>query len=134
MRHAALAEEYAHVTAPLRRLADRYALECAVAACAGTAVPAWAAERLAALPDAMQAADRRANALERAAVDLVEAELLAARVGEVFEAVVIDDNLIQITSPAVRARCDGDPPVGAAIRATLVQADVTARTVRFSAT
>jgi exoribonuclease R len=132
-RHAALAEEYAHVTAPLRRLADRYALECALAACAGTPVPEWAAARLPQLPEAMQAADRRASALERAAVDLVEAQLLAGRVGEVFDAVVIDDGLVQVASPAVRARCDGDPPVGEAIRAELVQADVAARAVRFRA-
>jgi exoribonuclease R len=132
-RHAALAEEYAHVTAPLRRLADRYALECAIAACAGAAPPAWVLERLEALPDAMRAADRRASALERACVDLVEASLLADRVGEVFDAVVVDDGLVQVASPAVRARCDGDPPVGAAVRATLVVADPATRTVRFRA-
>ena len=39
--HAALASEYAHVTAPLRRLGDRYAGEICVALCAGTEVPAW---------------------------------------------------------------------------------------------
>ena len=33
--HAALASEYAHVTAPLRRLVDRYAGEVCVALCAG---------------------------------------------------------------------------------------------------
>jgi exoribonuclease R len=45
--HAALASEYAHVTAPLRRLGDRYAGEICVALCAGTDVPSWV---LAALP------------------------------------------------------------------------------------
>ena len=38
-RHAGLAAEYAHVTAPLRRLADRYASEVCVALCAGTTWP-----------------------------------------------------------------------------------------------
>jgi len=33
-RHAAIAAEYAHATAPLRRLADRWALEICLAACA----------------------------------------------------------------------------------------------------
>jgi exoribonuclease R len=131
-RHSALAEEYAHVTAPLRRLADRYALECAVSACAGTTVPGWVSERLPELPAAMQAADRRASALERASVDLVEAALLERRVGETFDAVVVDDGLIQITTPAVRAKCDGDPPVGSAVRARLTTADRATRTVRFS--
>jgi len=61
--HGAVAAAYAHVTAPLRRLADRYALECALAAASGTAPPAWVRERLAALPEAMTAADRRASGL-----------------------------------------------------------------------
>ncbi|MGE5720672.1 MAG: ribonuclease catalytic domain-containing protein, partial [Nocardioidaceae bacterium] len=39
--HSALASEYAHVTAPLRRLVDRYALEISLALCAGTEVPGW---------------------------------------------------------------------------------------------
>ena len=39
--HSALASEYAHVTAPLRRLVDRYAGEVCVALCAGEEVPGW---------------------------------------------------------------------------------------------
>src|SRR3712207_9186255 len=84
-RHAALAAEYAHVTAPLRRLADRYALECCLDA------PQWARERLEELPKAMREADRRANAIERAAVALVEAVLLEPRARETFGAAVVDD-------------------------------------------
>lgn len=37
--HSALASVYAHVTAPLRRLVDRYAGEVCVAICAGLPVP-----------------------------------------------------------------------------------------------
>jgi exoribonuclease R len=125
-RHAALAMEYAHVTAPLRRLADRYALECCLEA------PAWARERLAELPEAMRVADRRAGALERATVDLVEAVVLQHRVGETFDATVIDDGLVQLRDPAVRAKCDGDPPVGKDVRARLVEADPESRNVRFA--
>jgi exoribonuclease R len=132
-RHAALAEEYAHVTAPLRRLADRYALECSLAACAGIEPPSWVRERLAELPAAMAHADRQASALDRAAIDTVEAAMLAGRVGEAFDAVVIDDGVVQVTDPAVRAKCDGDPPVGQAVRVTLAEADMATRTVRFSA-
>ena len=40
-QHSALASEYAHVTAPLRRLGDRYAGEICLALCAGTEVPGW---------------------------------------------------------------------------------------------
>src|SRR3954449_8419101 len=45
-QHSALASEYAHVTAPLRRLGDRYAGEICVALCAGTEVPSWVLEEL----------------------------------------------------------------------------------------
>ncbi len=124
-RHAALAMEYAHVTAPLRRLADRYALECCLGA------PPWVRERLLDLPEVMRAADRRAGGLERATVDFVEAVLLHDRVGETFDAAVIDDGLVQLRDPAVRAKCDGDPPVGNDVRVRLVEADPESRTVRF---
>ena len=50
-QHAALASEYAHVTAPLRRLGDRYAGEICVALCAGTEVPDWVLARLGELPE-----------------------------------------------------------------------------------
>jgi exoribonuclease R len=132
-RHAALAEEYAHVTAPLRRLADRYTAECALAAHAGEPVPGWVRERLPELPAVMQAAERRAAEVERRAVDRAEAQVLAGRIGEAFDAVVIGDGVVQLRDPAVRARCDGDPPLGQPIRARLVEADPAAGTVRFAA-
>ena len=40
--HAAVANPYAHVTAPLRRLVDRFGLVVCEALSAGTDVPAWA--------------------------------------------------------------------------------------------
>ena len=57
--HSALASEYAHVTAPLRRLGDRYAGEICVALCAGDEVPGWVLDRLGELPETMQESDRR---------------------------------------------------------------------------
>jgi exoribonuclease R len=131
-RHAALAEEYAHVTAPLRRLADRYATECALAAHAGRPVPDWARSRLAELPAVMAGADKRAAEIERAAVDRAEATVLAGRVGETFSAVAIDDEHVQLREPAVRAPCDGSPPLGREIRVRLVTADPAAGVVRFA--
>ena len=44
--HAAIAAPYAHVTAPLRRLADRVANDVVLALAAGAPVPAWALEAL----------------------------------------------------------------------------------------
>jgi membrane protein implicated in regulation of membrane protease activity len=89
-------------------------------------------ERLPALPDAMREADRRANALERGAVDIVEAAQLTGRVGETFDAVAIDDGVVQLAEPAVRAKCDGELTPGRAVRVRLVEADVVQRTVRFA--
>ncbi len=131
-RHAALAEEYAHVTAPLRRLADRYATECALAAFAGAPVPGWVTERLSELPAVMAAGDKRQAELERAAVDRAEATVLAPHVGETFTAVAIDSGHVQLREPAVRAPCDGDPPLGQEVSVRLVTADAAAGVVRFT--
>ena len=77
--HAALASEYAHVTAPLRRLVDRYAGEVCVALCAGDRGArrgCWSGSH--GLPETMQASGQRAHRYERAVLDLVEAAVLHA--------------------------------------------------------
>jgi exoribonuclease R len=131
--HFAIAAPYAHVTAPLRRLADRFVLELCAALTAGVEVPAHVRAELPGLPAAMAAGTQRANRAERAVVDLVEATLLQARVGETFDAVAIDDDLVQLREPAVRARIpDAELPVGAAIRVRLDGADPATRAIRFS--
>ena len=81
-----MAAAYAHVTAPLRRLADRYATEACLALTAGLAVPEWAREALPKLPKVMSGTDRVSSAAARGAVDLAEAVLLQDRVGETFDA------------------------------------------------
>lgn len=132
-RHFAIAAPYAHATAPLRRLQDRYVSECCLAACAGTAAPHWVRAALQALPGAMAEGDRRARAVERGVVDLVEAVLLAGREGERFEGVVIDDKLVQLRHPAVRGRLEaGCPEPGTEVTVRLESADVARRTVNFS--
>ncbi len=130
-RHAALAEEYAHVTAPLRRLADRYATECALSAFARTPVPAWVTSRLPELPAVMAAADKRQAELERQAVDRAEATVLAPHIGETFTAVAVDTGHVQLRDPAVRAACDGDPPLGQEVQVRLVTAAPETGDVRF---
>ena len=131
--HFAIAAPYAHATAPLRRLQDRYVSECCLAACAGTPVPDWVRAGLAALPETMAAADRRARAVERGVVDLVEAHLLRGREGERFDAVVVDERSVQLLDPAVRARLEGDCPApGSAITVRLVRADPAERSVLFA--
>jgi exoribonuclease R len=139
--HSALSSEYAHVTAPLRRLVDRYAGEVCVALCAGTEVPSWVVDRLSELPDLMRDSGRRASAYERAVVDLVESALLASRVGETFSGVIVeveDDDpergLVTIADPAIEARvvAERDLPLGTHVQVRLATADVEQRRVQFA--
>jgi exoribonuclease R len=139
-QHSALASEYAHVTAPLRRLGDRYAGEICVALCAGVDVPDWVVAKLHELPRTLQASGQRANRYERSILDLVEAGVLSARVGDTFDAVVVevaeDDPTrgeLTVPDPAVEARVVGstDLPLGQAVKARLTRADVESRSVQF---
>jgi exoribonuclease R len=133
VEHFAIAGSYAHATAPLRRLQDRYVSECCLAAAAGAAIPEWVHAGLAALPDAMAAGTRRAGVVERGVVDLLEAALLSGREGERFAGVVVDEKLVQLAEPAVRARLDGHAPEpGSDVTVRLDKADLASRTVRFS--
>ncbi|TGN65265.1 RNB domain-containing ribonuclease [Nocardioides eburneiflavus] len=139
-QHSALASEYAHVTAPLRRLVDRYAGEVCVALCAGTEVPEWVVAAMHELPDTMAGSGRLANQYENAIVDLCEAELLHDRVGERFDAVVVDLDEkdkrrgdITIQDPAIEATVTGagELPLGEEVSVELVEADPRTRKVGF---
>lgn len=134
--HAALAATYVHATAPLRRLADRYVIEATLAIANGRDVPDEVTAAFPELPAAMQRGDTLANRVDRAAIDLAEAILLRGRVGEIFEAVVTDEDdrgaRLQICEPAVVARAVArriDP--GDAIQVKLVDVDVTERRIEF---
>jgi exoribonuclease R len=134
--HSGIGAPYAHVTAPLRRLVDRFGTEICLALHAGTSVPDWTRAALPVLPVEMQKADHLAHEVDRAVVDATEAWLLHDRVGEVFAAVVIDADehagTVVLDAPAVRGRCAGAAlPVGERIRVRLVTAEVAARQVRF---
>lgn len=136
--HGAMNAPYAHCTAPLRRLVDRYANAVCVALSAGAPVPQWARDGLAGLPSAMGKATQRANAYERGILDLVEALVLAQRVGETFTVTVVDSDVksgrvdVQLTDPAVAAPMDGaDAEPGQEVPARLVRADVETGTVLF---
>ena len=130
--HSAVASEYAHVTAPLRRLADRFANEVVLALHDGREVPGWCRAALPSLPDLMVSADRRSRELEREVLDYVEAVMLRPRVGETFDAVVVGEGVVQLADPAVRARLVGEAPLGRALRVRLTEADPAARKVRFA--
>ena len=141
--HAGIAEEYAHTTAPLRRLADRYVGEICVALCADTPVPEWVRRRLRDLPATMEASDRRAATYDRAVLDLVEAGVLAGSVGRTFDGVVVDTDdrdprsgTVVLADPAVEApvRAPAPLPLGERVQVRLDEADPSRRAVRFSLT
>ena len=134
--HSGVAAPYAHVTAPLRRLVDRYGSEICLAVQAERPVPDWVRERLPQLPDTMADAERRAHDVDRAVVDTTEAWLLSGRVGQTFPVTVLDADekaaTVALDEPAVRARCTGARLlVGERLDVRLAQADVATRTVRF---
>jgi exoribonuclease R len=138
--HGGVGAPYAHVTAPLRRLVDRFGTEICLALAAGTEPAPGLRAVLAELPALMTASDRRTREVERAVVDATEAWLLRGREGAVFSAVVVDaDNgpasgkgTVVLDELAVRGRCTGpELRPGTRVRVRLVVADVAARTVRF---
>ncbi len=117
--HAGVASTYAHTTAPLRRLVDRYVGEVCVAVSGGVAVPDWARSTLPSLPETMDESNRRAQQYESGIVSTVEAAVLESSVGDTFQAVVVDvdehdgGGTVQLKEPAVTARCEGDDlPLG----------------------
>ena len=127
---------YAHVTAPIRRLVDRFGSEVCLALAAGRPVPDWARAALPDLPELMAASDHRAGALERAVVDATEAWLLSGQEGRAFAAVVLDagadKGTVLLEEPAVRATCAGAGlPVGERVTVRLELADPAQRRVRF---
>ena len=139
-QHSALAAQYTHVTAPLRRLVDRYTGETCVALCAGKPVPQWVLDALPALPATMQESARRASRYENAVLDLAEAAALASRVGEIFEGAIVEidrknpqQGEVMLREPAILARISADHalPLGEQVRARLVEADPATRSIRF---
>ncbi|MGI5502723.1 RNB domain-containing ribonuclease [Lentzea sp. CA-135723] len=134
--HAGVAAPYTHVTAPLRRLVDRFATEVCLAVSAGEPLPAWLAEALPELPSLMGSSDSLASKVDRAATDQVEAWVLADRIGQRFEAAVLrsgdNEAEIYVTEPPVLAKCTGKRlPEGERITVRLAEADPAARKVRF---
>jgi exoribonuclease R len=134
--HEAMAATYAHATAPLRRLADRYVVRCALAIANGRAVPPAVTEAFAKLPKVMGRADGHASQIGRAAIDLAEAVMLKGREGETFAATVTD-----LTDRGVRVQLADLPVVanvnasglarGADLRLQLVSADPNQRRIVF---
>jgi exoribonuclease R len=131
--HSAVAAPYAHVTAPLRRLGDRFAAEAALAVATQVDVPDWVLAALPALPDLLNAANQREAQISRAVVDLAEAVVLGSRIGHELDAVVVTREErgcgLQVLEPPVRARTDAALELGAEVRVKVDWADPVARRV-----
>jgi len=134
--HGAIAAIYAHVTAPLRRVCDRFANEIVLAHCGGYDAPAWSLEALEELPAIMQAARRRDGSLERASVDFVETIALRCRIGDIFDGVVLSHSRkgakVQLREPAVLAPIRDQPEIGDVVQLRLNSVDSVKRKVEFS--
>jgi exoribonuclease R len=134
--HSAMASTYCHSTAPLRRLGDRFNVVAALAVANGQPVPDDVQQAFAKLPEVMERADTRASRVERAVIEMVEAVMLRGREGQMFDAVVTDDDdrgaHIHLCDPAVLARvpAHGVSP-GDRIRVRLVASDPVKREVKF---
>lgn len=134
--HAAMAATYAHATAPLRRLADRYVVRATLAIANGQPVPEVVTAAFTQLPSVMARADSLSGQIDRAVIDMAEATMLRGREGEVFPAVVtdLDDRgaRMQLSDLPVVARITAHHVApGDALNVKLVAADPDKRTISF---
>jgi exoribonuclease R len=134
---AAVGAPYAHTTAPLRRLVDRWTLVVCDALVNETPIPDWARSSLPMLPRLMDDSSRRTNTAVNAALDAVTAAVLSGLVGTEFEAAVLaaddDSAVLQLTEPPVTVTCPVTKPVvvGSLVTARLVSTDIGAGSVLF---
>jgi len=134
--HAAVAAPYAHVTAPLRRLVDRFGLLVCEAVCRGDEVPDAVRAALPDLAEHMRTSDQRARSADRACADATEAAVLHGREGELFDAVVVEQVnngvVVVLTDVPVITRSKGaKPALGANVSVRLVRADISAGVLEF---
>jgi exoribonuclease R len=134
--HWAIGADYAHVTAPLRRVGDRFANEALLSITAGAPLPGWVDEALPQLPKLLNRARRRESNLDRAILDFAEALILKPLIGQMFTATVTGqrrdgDAIIQIADPAVSTVISAEAEPGTKIRVRLVDANPTKRSIRF---
>lgn len=135
---AALAAPYAHTTAPLRRLVDRFVLALCAALEAGAEPPRWVREALPGLPAIMAASDRLAGSVERLSQAIVEAAVLRDRVGESLDGIVVSGSskrsTVQLLEPELTVDVAARLEIGARVRLRLDAVDIAAGTTTFTAT
>ena len=134
--HSAMQATYVHATAPLRRLADRYVTEAALAIANGKPVPDVVTQSFAKLPDVMNRAEARATQVDSAVLELAEAVVLQGEVGRTFEGCVTDLDergaRVQIADPAILTRIPANGlGIGDPVQVRLQEADPVRRLTRF---
>lgn len=145
--HAGIGGPYAHVTAPLRRLVDRFATEICLALRAGIDIPEWVRAAMDVLPETMNGTSRAASKVDRACVDLAEAVALEEYVGTPVAVYVLRSSTksdkseggegrpgeVFLARPPVFAPCSGPVAEGTTATVTIAVADRESRRVEFAA-
>ena len=135
--HEAIAATYAHATAPLRRLADRYVIRATLAVTNGKPASPEVEAAFQRLPAVMAKAEALSGQIERAVIDLAETVMLHGREGETFRACVTDTDgdsaRVQLLDlPVVaRARIAGAAP-GQRVNLSLAGIDSKQRRLQFA--
>ena len=136
--HAGIGGYYAHVTAPLRRLVDRFASEVCLALCAGEEIPAWVTDKADEVIATMRRTSQLASQVDKAVLNWVEAKVLQPWVGHNFEAIVLardeekDTASVFVADPPVLADVIGAPPQGKSVKVSLITANPDKREVKFA--
>lgn len=136
--HAGIGGPYAHVTAPLRRLADRFGTEVCLALSAGEPPSSDLRGALTDVAGAMRDSDRRSADVDRGAIDQVELWIAEQHREATFEAVVLreaDGNRsaeIMVVDPVVVSGCTGAGlEAGATVQVRVGEIDVDQRRVTY---
>lgn len=135
--HAGIGGHYAHVTAPLRRLVDRFATEICLAIASEQPIPEWVTANVDQVLSTMKSSGQTASAVDRACLNLTEAVVLQPWVGQNFNATVLnsdggDKAKILVEEPPILTTCVGGPDEASTVKVTLIEAEPAARKVRFA--
>ena len=136
--HAGIGGYYSHVTAPLRRLVDRYATEVCLALSTGSEIPQWVSDDAPTVLKTMMRTNQLASTVDRACLNLTEATVLQPWVGHNFQAVIMQTNeeadtaRVFILGPPVLAECSGQPAEATETMLSLIHANPQEREVLFA--
>ncbi|MFV8401988.1 ribonuclease catalytic domain-containing protein [Dermabacter hominis] len=150
LEQSAIAAPYAHTTAPLRRLVDRFVLHVCHSLKTGAPLDDRVRAALPELPSLMHSAQQRHSAVEKKAREIAEIGVLSTLVGSEFEGTVLDfrpatdggsnpsnarpDRIeVQFSNPPVARWIDGENlPIGTRVKARLERVEESRNWAEFS--